>query len=562
MITQQGISKYKGTIIVTFLLLTCIVVSMFANVYLANKISTTSFLIAKTSNQKTIIQRISKALLRIRSQRNTGRNYELDVSELIYGYEQFNNTLHKLSKGGILENESNSKIKIDKITNKQGLDIFKRALLLWTDIKLSMSPLNETSKQVSDTKLRAITDIVNAHSVQIMNIMDDLTVFYQQENEKNTKLLYISYLATAVLSITLILFLLIKVLMKHPIKTRASSLKTDDNIEQQTILVKFLANTETNLQAVTLSLQSLLKDTLPTDTVDASELNKIVQPINNIKQNAATIDCIAIEKIAASLLNEIELLQHDKIQLTNNSLEAMHNKLGQLNAHYQLLTKLINEEEAMQNEIQPIKQTKDNNLSPTQYADWLKLKKLATTIAEQQNKKVELHLHGLQTELPENYHKGLIDISKQLLRNSITHGIESTAIRQSALKPEFGQITITLKPTAEEGYEFIYEDDGQGINYEEIRKTVVEKGFASQEAADKLDKNQLATYIFKLGFSTLKDTNIDNKGGIGMDIIKHVIDKLGGKTILLSVVNKNTRFTVILPTLHKEQRENSYLNTA
>lgn len=566
----HGVLKNKLTIIVTLLFLVCIAAAMAANVYFANKINTTSFLISKTYDQKGMIQRLSKALLRVHTQRNVGRSYQLDLTELSYAYEQFNNTLYKQSLGGTIKS-ANNKYKINKITDEQGIDILKRAILVWTDIKLALTPLQEPESPVTNEKVRAVMDIVNAYSVQVMGIMDELNAYYREQNMKHTKLLYLSYLASIFFMLILVIFLLTKARKKSTQYIEQPKAVDESQGEQEfneaeemsiphqmempidfpasghATLTQFLSDVENNLQLAEPSLLTI-------ENADES-IEQMLEPISNIKQLASSMGCPPIEKVSSELLDELQTLQSEDKVLTELKLTELQDKFAELHQNHQQFVMLISDE-------QDKDKASKKQTPQSQYNDWLALKDLTTELAQRANKKAELHLHGLQTELPEHYHRGLMDISEQLIRNSITHGIELTETRLTALKPEFGQITITLKPSAEHGYEFIYEDDGQGINYEEIRKAIVLQGFASQEIANNMNKNELAAYIFKLGFSTLSNTSIDSGGGIGMDIIKHTIDKLGGKTIVLSVVNKNTRFTVVLPPSYAEEEQDSLLNTA
>ena len=571
---EQNSQRYRGIIIGTIILLLFISATMVANTYFAKRIKTNSFLINKVSTQKTLIQRINKALLRIRSQRNTRRSYELDLSELEYSFGQFNNTLYKFSKGGVLQDEIGTKVKIEKIADKQGIDILNRAIVLWADIQLAMEPLNNPSDPIPDAKLRAITDIVNAYGVQLMAIMDELIVYYKQQNNKETEYLYMSYGGTAALFVLLILFLLFK--NRASVKdfeeaySQYIEMPVENTSSEANILTRFLSDTVNNLQTVNVSVNQFI----PED--EDSSLYEIYEALNTIRHDASMIGCNSIEAIADELLLETESLQNSIAPLDADSFEFFKEKLEQLNNNYNFFANAVNETELVQQEDeQPStddeqeteeleEKTEETEEAPSQYSEWLRLQKMATELAQKLDKKVEVHLHNLQTELPEHYHNGLIKISEQLLSNSVIHGIESPETRRMALKPEFGLITITLKPSQEGGYEFIYQDDGQGLNYDAIRSTVVEKGYATQETAAQLNKNQLAAYIFKLGFSTLKDTSIESNGGMGMDIVKSVIDDIGGKTIILNVVNKNTRFTVVLPPTasYDANEDNQLQNTA
>ncbi len=144
----------------------------------------------------------------------------------------------------------------------------------------------------------------------------------------------------------------------------------------------------------------------------------------------------------------------------------------------------------------------------------------AQDIAVRQDKQVQLNSETLaKTIIPEHLRTSIKEISVQLLRNAVVHGIEAPAARQLEGKPIVGIIDIEIK---NEGQDFIIipQDDGQGIDYDSIRHKLVAMNRYSVEQASNLNRTDLLKQLFSSGFSTKDDADEDGGRGVGLDIIK------------------------------------------
>lgn len=141
----------------------------------------------------------------------------------------------------------------------------------------------------------------------------------------------------------------------------------------------------------------------------------------------------------------------------------------------------------------------------------------------------------------------LKEIALQILRNSIVHGIEPPQQRRERNKSDNGIIKLTLVRMSDGSLVMEAEDDGSGINYENIRHKMIEKGLVSAEEGAKLDKRALLNAIFSSGFSTAKEQTEDAGRGVGMDIIKANMQSLGGKISISSQPEQYTRFKFVFP---------------
>lgn len=171
----------------------------------------------------------------------------------------------------------------------------------------------------------------------------------------------------------------------------------------------------------------------------------------------------------------------------------------------------------------------------------------AAQIAERQGKQVKLNLESVaQVSIPAHLKKAVKDISIQLLRNAVVHGIEDVHTRTAAGKPATGVIDLQMK---NDGQNFIMtlQDDGQGIDFEGIRDKLVAMGRVDAQSAQQLDRNELLKYLFSSGFSTKDKADEDGGRGVGLDIIKAQVQEYDGKLNVNSEFGKMTRFVITLP---------------
>jgi signal transduction histidine kinase len=141
----------------------------------------------------------------------------------------------------------------------------------------------------------------------------------------------------------------------------------------------------------------------------------------------------------------------------------------------------------------------------------------------------------------------LREVLLQLLRNSVTHGIEAPDLRVSLGKPARGRLVLRSL-SAEPGFTvFSCRDDGRGIDIDVLRRVAVAQGIVSEEDALRMDDSEAAGLIFCPGFTTMKEVDDVAGRGMGMDVVRHaIVDRLGGEINLLSEpgVFFELRFTI------------------
>ncbi|MER2539686.1 MAG: Hpt domain-containing protein [Azonexus sp.] len=159
-------------------------------------------------------------------------------------------------------------------------------------------------------------------------------------------------------------------------------------------------------------------------------------------------------------------------------------------------------------------------------------------------KRANLEIKGGQVELDRSVLDKMLAPLEHMLRNAITHGIESREVRLAAGKSESGEITIAL---VQEGNEIILTmaDNGRGLDRDRIRARAESAGLLAKGAA--IEEARLFDFIFEPGFSTATELTQVSGRGVGMDVVKTEVAQLGGRIEILSVPGKGTTFRLYLP---------------
>ena len=175
-----------------------------------------------------------------------------------------------------------------------------------------------------------------------------------------------------------------------------------------------------------------------------------------------------------------------------------------------------------------------------------KFPRIIRDLSKSLGKDMNLQLEGAEVELDKSIIEALTDPLTHLVRNAADHGLEGPEVRESLGKPRTGQ--ITLKAYHEGGYVNIdIKDDGAGINVEKVKEKAVEKGLLNKSEFGIMSEQEILQLIFKPGFSTAdKVTDVSGRG-VGMDVVKTNIEKLGGIIEIFTTVGGGTTFRLLLP---------------
>lgn len=175
-----------------------------------------------------------------------------------------------------------------------------------------------------------------------------------------------------------------------------------------------------------------------------------------------------------------------------------------------------------------------------------KFPRVVRELAKQLGKEIELSLEGKEVELDKTIIEGLGDPLTHLVRNAADHGIELPETRRAKGKAAAGH--IVLRAHHESGQVIIeIQDDGKGIDPERIAQTAVRKGLITQEQVQAMSDSEKVKLIMLAGFSTAEQITEVSGRGVGMDVVKTNLDKLGGQVELLSVLDKGSCIRIKLP---------------
>ena len=177
---------------------------------------------------------------------------------------------------------------------------------------------------------------------------------------------------------------------------------------------------------------------------------------------------------------------------------------------------------------------------------WAKLPRIVRDLANELGKKIELHMHGAETELDRQVLELIKDPLTHMIRNSGDHGLEAPEERRAAGKAETGTIKLSAY---HEGGHIIVEiaDDGRGLPTEKIKAKALANGLATEAELARMSDAQVHRFIFHAGLSTAaKVTNVSGRG-VGMDVVRSNIELIGGSIDLKSVQGQGSTFIIKIP---------------
>jgi two-component system chemotaxis sensor kinase CheA len=272
------------------------------------------------------------------------------------------------------------------------------------------------------------------------------------------------------------------------------------------------------------------RDDLHTDAADSEP-----QPEEGAAKSSAVAD--ASIRVGVGLLDKLMDLVGE-LALTRNQILRFNAERGDaaLNATSQRLNLITNELQAgvMKTRMQPIGMV------------WNKLPRVVRDIAVALGKQIWLEMDGGETELDRTIIEAIKDPLVHLVRNACDHGIELPEARVRAGKKPLGR--LTLRAWYEGGQVNIeIGDDGAGIDMARVRKKAVESRLLRPEQAQKLSDLETLNLIFLPGFSTVQTvTNVSGRG-VGMDVVKSHIERIGGIVDAFSRPGEGTTIKIKIP---------------
>jgi two-component system chemotaxis sensor kinase CheA len=172
--------------------------------------------------------------------------------------------------------------------------------------------------------------------------------------------------------------------------------------------------------------------------------------------------------------------------------------------------------------------------------------RMVRDLAKQLSKEINFVIEGEDTELDRTFVEDIGEPLVHLLRNAIDHGIETKEERIAKGKPPVGTVVLSAR---HEGNNVVIEvkDDGRGIDRATVLKKAIEKGLISEAQAENLSDEKVYEFLFLPGFSTRSNATELSGRGVGMDVVKNVVESLNGTVKIESVKDRGTTVTIRLP---------------
>ncbi len=261
---------------------------------------------------------------------------------------------------------------------------------------------------------------------------------------------------------------------------------------------------------------------------DDTEKKSISNNNNSIRVNLDKIDL---------LMNNVGDLVITNAMLTQFSSTIEETKTrGSVLERLELLERHIRD---MQDSIMSIRMVPMDSI-------YSKFPKVVRDISKRLGKKVEFKHYGDNVEIDKAMIEGLTDPLMHIIRNSLDHGIEMPEDRIKAGKSDTGTISISAEQA--NGQMIItIEDDGKGVDSERVAQKALEKGQIDENQFASMSHNDKALLIFGAGLSTADQITDISGRGVGMDVVKTNIHKLGGIIKLDTELGKGTVITIMLP---------------
>jgi two-component system chemotaxis sensor kinase CheA len=267
----------------------------------------------------------------------------------------------------------------------------------------------------------------------------------------------------------------------------------------------------------------------PTDIVDALRIQQSSRVPGGASDSTIRVDVGLLDKVM-NLVGELVLARNQILQFANRMKDTGFLAASQ---RLNLITTEL-QEGIMKTRMQPI-----GNI-------WGQFPRTVRDVALGCGKEVTIEMEGKETELDKTIIEAIKDPLTHLVRNSVDHGIELPENRVKAGKERSGR--LILRAFHEGGQVNIeISDDGAGLNLERIRKKAVERKLITAEQATRMSERETFNLIFLPGFSTAeKVTNVSGRG-VGMDVVKTNVEKIGGTVDVQSTLGRGTTVRVKIP---------------
>ena len=303
-----------------------------------------------------------------------------------------------------------------------------------------------------------------------------------------------------------------------------------------------LAQTDANFSSLRSLMHSLLYDSPPVQAeslpIESSTHDALALTQTPLRSKAANPKWIKVEQAKIDqlldLLGELAVAQNGLLKrLDENHVQTLIAQVRERHGRMQAMLQDL-QDLGLSLRMLPLSQVLQ------------RLPRLTRDLAQQLGKQVRLKIEGEDTEADKRIVEILTEPLLHIVRNSIGHGIESVAERNAAGKLAEGLISVRAFHRGEQVVIEI-QDDGKGMDAIAIKKKAIAQKLIKQELAEQLTSEALLRLVFLPGFSTADAVSEVAGRGVGMDVVKSVVESVGGQVAISSQVGKGTTITLSLP---------------
>jgi two-component system chemotaxis sensor kinase CheA len=314
----------------------------------------------------------------------------------------------------------------------------------------------------------------------------------------------------------------------------------EQDVTEHLVALEGLLSSQDNLDTLPESA-SVTEDSpqrKPAITSESVASNNVSEITNSSIQDASIVSAVdSTIRVDVSLLDTL-MTRVGELVLARNQILQFTGHLGSTDLlrttqRLNLITTEL-QEGVMKTRMQPI-----GNV-------WSKFPRLVRDLAAICGKEVRIEMEGKATELDKTIIEAIKDPLTHLVRNTVDHGIEKPEVR--VLNGKQAEGCLTLRAFHEGGQVIIdISDDGSGLNLDRIKCKAVEKGLVSQEQVSRMQEQEIAQLIFLPGFSTAEKVSNVSGRGVGMDVVKTNIEKIGGSVDLQTRPGQGTTVKIKIP---------------
>ena len=268
-------------------------------------------------------------------------------------------------------------------------------------------------------------------------------------------------------------------------------------------------------------------------------IEDLYRSVHSIKGNASLLDL----KLLVNITHELE----EKIIRIRAQERTEWNDFLPVAIDVSRLETALDSVRGLLTRLRDFHATSDNSGPSAMAAIPQALEEMVRRISAQYGKKVAMDFSAFEASvLPDHKASILRDILVQITRNAVVHGLEAPDVRRGVGKPETGTISLSLKDN-DGRIQIVIKDDGASFNFDAIRKIAESKRNVDTATASGWTNKDLVKFLFEPGFSTAESADANAGRGMGLDIIRQRIKRIGGDLRISYGAGKFTEFEILFP---------------